>query len=538
MTGLIESTGRFRVRLDAEDLEEIEARPKRRVRLGTDVAELSQAAYAKPLVDTAGKPLIVPNRDLMGRITPEELAYALPGGLAKLAYPKWMYAPYIRYVENRILPIIQGNKSIYLMFSAPPRHGKTQFISKVLPAWYLGRNPDKRVLLVTYNTEFSKQQGRAARNIFEQFGPTVFNLKVAMDSSSASHWDIEGHQGGMEAVGAEGSIMGKGADLLIIDDPLKGFEAAMSETILQRVWEWFLTDVYSRLEPGASVIIVMTRWTLLDLIGRIEARRIETQEEVDAGEEEIVAFDEFERINFPALATDDNDVLGRLTGQALFPQRYPAERLLKIRRNMDTYWWEALYQGNPVPLSGTMIDIKWLTGTGRQYVEEMVRNQFEMIVISTDTANKDTELADFSVFGVWGIREDRYYLLDLIRDKMEFPELLGTAKALLEQWDPTFFLIEDKGSGTNLIQMLRNEGVDCVRPIDPGSESKIIRMSSETPAMRVGKVKTPKDASWLEPYLLEARSFPRGKKDQMDMTSQFLRFMRENSSGIKMWTFQ
>lgn len=525
MTVSLLPSGKLRVRLDGAAAPLAHEIPKRRTRM--------DGGDNRTIITRPG--LYVPDMDKRGTITPEELAFALPGGLARLAYPKWMYAPYIRYIENRILPIVSGEKSIYLMFSAPPRHGKTQFISKVLPAWYLGRNPDKRVILITYNTEYSKQQGRAARNIFEKFGQRVFGLKVAMDSSSASHWDIEGHEGGMEAIGSEGAVMGKGAHLLIIDDPLKGFEAAMSELILQRTWEWFLTDVYSRLEPGASVIIVMTRWTLLDIIGRIEERRAQTQEEVDAGEEELVAFEDFERINFPALATEDNDVLGRLKGQALFPQRYGADRLAKIKRNMDTFWWEALYQGNPVPLSGTMINIEWFKGTGRQYTEMPVRHKFEMVVISSDTANKDTELADYSVFGVWGLLEGQYYLLDVIRDKLEFPGLLSTSHMLIEQWHPDFFLIEDKGSGTNLIQVLMAEGVEMVRPIDPGSESKIIRMSAETPSIRVGKVRVPKEASWLDTYLLEARSFPRGKKDQMDMTSQFLRFMRDASTGIRMW---
>jgi predicted phage terminase large subunit-like protein len=506
---------------------------KRRVRLNDGPGAITPAQSLKG--PSAG--LLGPstgNLKAAANITPETLAFALPGGLAKLAYPRWMYAPYIQYIEDRLLPVVTGEKQIFLMFSAPPRHGKTQFISKVLPAWYLGRRPNNRVLLVTYNTDFSKQQGRTARNIFEKFGQQVFGLKVAQDSSSSSHWDIAGHEGGMEAVGAEGSITGKGAHLLIIDDPLKGFEAAMSESTLQRVWEWFITDVYTRLEPGASVIIVMTRWTLYDLIGRIREKQRETAEGKESGEDIEVSFEGWETINFPALATSEDDILGRKPGQALFPQRYSEKDLKRIKSNMDTFWWEALFQGNPVPLSGTMIDINWFKGTGRQYTELLTRDKFEMVIISTDTANKDTELADYTVYGIWGVLDGFYYLLDVVRAKMEFPELLATSKALNAQWRPDFFLIEDKGSGTNLIQVLRAE-IDCIRPIDPGSESKILRMSAETPSMRAGKVRLPKDASWLENYLLEARSFPRGKKDQMDMTSQFLRFMRENSSGIQMW---
>jgi len=471
-----------------------------------------------------------PASQLANSLTPEALAYALPGGLAKLAYPKWIYNPFIRDVENRILRIAEG-KAINVMFSAPPRHGKTTFIDRVLPAWYLGRFPDNRVLLITYQDGFSRTQSRHARNIFKRLGRDVFGLEVADDTQAANAWDIKGHEGGMEAVGAGGAITGKGAHLLIVDDLIKGREQAINERILEEHWEWFLTDVLSRLEPGASVVIIMTRWTRSDLIGHVLAKQEEGIEN-NVGEE--IAFDDWEYYNYPAIAVE-KDVLGRSPGQALFPQRYDEKALLTIKaRQKDEYWWEALYQGNPVPMTGDIIDV---SGFKRRYKNDdpPPREAFDMVIVSTDTAIKDTELADYTVFGVWGIKSDGYYLLDIIREKMTYPRLLETSNILNRLWRPEFFLIEDKGSGSSLIQDLRQDGTINVWPIDPGSESKVLRMQAETPVIKSGMIVLPDEASWKEDFLLECRSFPRGKKDQVDMLSQFLKFMRQSSTGVQMW---
>ncbi len=271
-------------------------------------------------------------------LTPEALGFALPAGLAKLAYPKFIYNPFIRDVENRLLKLADG-KEISIMFSAPPRHGKTLFISRVLPAWFLGRFPDKRVLLVTYQDGFSRTQSRHARNILKAFGNSVFGVNVSDDTSAANAWDIQGHEGGMEAVGAGGAITGKGADLLIVDDLIKGRQQALNENMLEEMWEWFLTDVLSRLEPGASVLIIMTRWTLSDTIGKILDKQ---KEELEGDiEDEDMSFSDFEYYNYPALAVEA-DILGRLPGQALFPQRWDEQKLRKRKARNDDYWWEAL----------------------------------------------------------------------------------------------------------------------------------------------------------------------------------------------------
>lgn len=412
-----------------------------------------------------------------------------------------------------------------------PTHN-TMFISRVLPAWYLGRNPDNRVLLVTYQDVFSRTQSRHARNIFKRYAPEVFGVRVADDTQAANAWDVAEHEGGMEAVGAGGAITGKGAHLLIVDDIVKGREQAMNESILEDRWEWFLTDVLSRLEPGASVIILMTRWSQSDIIGQVLRKKEEELE--NPGDPDEVGFSDWEFHNYPALAVK-GDILGRKVGEALFPKRYDEKHLKRIKsRWNDDYWWEALYQGNPVPMKGDIIDV---TGFKRKYDTKNPpkRTEFDMVLISTDTAIKDTEIADYTVFGVWGIKQDGYYLLDVMRDKITYPKLVETAQALNRLWLPEFFLIEDKGSGSSLIQELRQDFTINVWPIDPGNESKVIRMMAETTTIKSGMVVLPDEASWKDDFLLECRSFPRGKKDQIDMLSQALKFLRQNSSGIQMF---
>lgn len=463
---------------------------------------------------------------MVDAINPESLAYSLPGGLAKLSYPKWIYGPHLRYVEDLILRIFNG-ESIKVMVSMPPRHGKSLFLSRVFPAFFLGRFPDRRVMLITHSTDFSKGHSRFARNIIANFGEKVFGVKLSRETSSAGEWDVveKGRKtatlGGMEALGAESSVMGKGAHLLLIDDIVKGFEMASNVTLMDKQWTWFLADVYPRLEPDASVIIVSTRWTGYDVIGRIRK-----------AQQEDGMFEDWFTINFPALA-GEKDILGRRPGQALFPKRWNEKQLSQIKKHMDPLWWESQYQGNPLPAKGGIIDTDWF----KRYDTPPDKNDSEFIIISADTATKETEISDYTVIGIWFVHDHRYYLIDLIREKMDYPKLKETMKGLQGVWFPDFILIEDKGSGSSLIQDLRDEPEMNVRPIDTGNENKVLRLQAETPILRSGKVCIPEHSSWLDDFLLEMRAFPRGRKDQADMLSQFLKFMRKESRGIQMWSF-
>ncbi len=417
--------------------------------------------------------------------------------------------------------MVDAEDGIYLVGkNLNPTHN-TMFLSRVLPAFFLGRFPDTRVMLITHHTDFSRTQSRVARNIIDAFGKTVFDIEISPDTASAGEWDIAGGQGGMEALGAGGSVMGKGANLLLMDDLVKGIEMASNVGLMEKQWEWFKTDVYPRLEPGASAIIIMTRWTTYDIIGMIEA---------EIKEDPTGPFDDWETINFPAYAIED-DVLGRAVGEPLFPERINKKMLDRIKGVSNDHWFEAMYQGNPVPAKGDIIDTDWIG----EYEKPPNRRKLEMLIISADTAQKETEIADFTAIGIWGILDGQYYLLDLIRDKMIYPALIAQCRALNEYWKADFFLIEDKGSGQSLVQELQNEDGFNIVGIDPGNENKVLRLMAETPSLRAGKVLFPKEASWLDHALLELRAFPRGKKDIADQLSQFLKFMRKDSNKLEMW---
>ncbi len=232
-----------------------------------------------------------------------------------------------------------------LIVTMPPRHGKSMLTSHFFPAWFLGTYPDKRVLLAGYEAEFASSWGRKARDVLEEYGPSVFGVKVRKDSAAANRWDIEGHDGGMMTAGVGGPLTGKGANLLIIDDPVKNSEEASSPVIRQRTWDWFVSSAYTRLEPGGAVVLVQTRWNEDDLAGRLLAQ-------ASAGGER------WELLRLPALA-EKGDILGRAEGEALWPERYNVEALESIQRTMSAHWFGALYQQRPAPVEGGLFQPAW-----------------------------------------------------------------------------------------------------------------------------------------------------------------------------------
>lgn len=229
-----------------------------------------------------------------------------------------------------------------ILLTVPPRHGKSELTSKYFPAWYLGWKPDNRVMLCSYEADFASGWGRKARGVLEEYGPGM-NVLVAKDSSAANRWDIAGRDGGMVTAGVGGPITGKGGHLLIIDDPIKNYEEAHSPTIREKVWDWFTSTAYTRLEPGGSVIVIQTRWHEDDLTGRILKR---------------LTHEKWKLIRLPALAEED-DPLGRKPGEALWPARFDEKKLDAIRRTLGSYQWSALYQQNPTPREGGFFRREW-----------------------------------------------------------------------------------------------------------------------------------------------------------------------------------
>lgn len=418
----------------------------------------------------------------------------------------WKGWNYLRYAGRRIaLACVMGGGRI--IFSVPPRHGKSELISKHTPAWFLDMWPVEHVILTTYESDFAASWGRKTRDLV--MASDKVRTRVNQKISATQNWEtMEG--GGMITAGVGGPITGKGGKLIIIDDPIKNWQEAQSPTIRKNIIDWFNSTVYPRAEPGATIILLMTRWHENDLAGYLE------------NEHE----DNWEVIKFPAIAEKD-DVLGRKEGEALCPDRFDLEALARIQKAIGSYLWAGLYQQRPSPEGGGIIKREWFTGNEYDQLPKM-----EKIIQSWDTAFKKGKKTARSCCETWGKGKDGYYLINVWKDKVEYPELKRMASALYEKEKPSIMLIEDEASGQSLTQELKRgidgngrlpvKGIPCSE-----GEGKIVRARLVSPLIEAGMVHVPKHASWLADFLDEVVSFPTGDyADQVDSMTQALKYLR------------
>lgn len=271
---------------------------------------------------------------LLSITSPAAFATAVSNG-------KWKMARHLAYLDRAIMESIQlaeAGQRDGLIVSMPPQNGKSEICSKYLPAWYVGTYPERRVILASYEADFASSWGRKARDLLEEHGD-LFGVKVSKRSSAANRWDIEGHDGGMVTAGVGGPITGKGASLMIVDDPIKGDEEARSARHRQKQWEWWQSVATTRMRPGGLIVVVQTRWHRDDLTGRI-------QDQARTNGQRWLT------VKLPALA-EDNDPLGRAPGEALWPEVYSREFLERSKATRTTYYWRALYQQDPQAEGGT-----------------------------------------------------------------------------------------------------------------------------------------------------------------------------------------
>ncbi|MGE5194927.1 MAG: phage terminase large subunit [Deltaproteobacteria bacterium] len=243
-------------------------------------------------------------------------------------------APHLAAIDRAIIETILGRTEPILVIEAPPRHGKSELVSRYLPAWFLGVFPDRRVMLAGYGAGFARSWGRKARALLLEHGRAWFGVEVSRDERAASEWGLRGREGGMVTAGVGGPLTGRGAHLFVVDDPIKNAEQAQSRIIRDNHWDWWQSTASTRIEPGGCAIIIATRWHYDDLSGRLI-------QAAEAGEGAPVR-----RLRLPAIA-EENDPLGRAPGEALWPARWPIERLEKTRLQKDAAWWQAMYQQRP-----------------------------------------------------------------------------------------------------------------------------------------------------------------------------------------------
>lgn len=397
-----------------------------------------------------------------------------------------------------------------LIITMPPRHGKSELCSKYFPAWYLGNFPDRRIILTSYEATFAASWGRKARDVFEEVGLALFDKTVSQVSGAAAAWDIQGHQGGMNTAGVGGPITGKGAHVLIIDDPIKNQDDARSETIRTTAKNWYMSTAYTRLEaePEGAIILIMTRWHEDDLAGWL----------LKLAEDDPEA-DQWEVFNLPAIAEETRDKQGRLVpdaigrepGEALWPKRFPIERLQRIKRSLEmgAFWFSAMYQQRPQPATGSIWKLPWFK------VADGLPTSYDSMVQAWDTAQKQNELNDYSACATVGMKTNTAYVLNVYRARLDSPNLLRAIKEQYRLWRPQIIVIEDASSGTSAYQTLKKESKLPVVLQSTQGKDKVARANIVTPYVEGGRVLFAPGA-WYSDLVAELLSFPLGTHDDMN----------------------
>lgn len=386
-----------------------------------------------------------------------------------------------------------------LMVFLPPRHGKSWLVSQYFPAWYLGMFPDKRVILTAYEADFAATWGRRARDVLNEYGHSVFGVEVNNKSSAANRWDIKNQDGGMVTAGVDGPITGKGADILVIDDPVKNYEAANSQTYRDKSWEWYQSTAYTRLEPDGAIILIMTRWHEDDLAGRLINNM-----QMDSGEQ-------WDVINLPAIA-EENDMLGRKPGEPLWPRRYGLRELQRIKYTIGSYWWSSQYQQQPQPPGGGLLKRNWI----KYYQPNELPDIDELDIYQAwDLAISTKETADYTVCTTVGVSdENQIYVLDWYRERIDFPTQVKMVEKLAQKYDPQQIGIENNAYQQALPQQLKETSILPIKEVNR-TKDKVTRILSGFVHFENGKVLLPDKKSELENFINEYVYFPHGKHDDM-----------------------
>lgn len=437
--------------------------------------------------------------------------------------PRYLPARHLKFLAKHLMRIHRGECK-RLLVSMPPRHGKTLLTSRYFLGWWLGTHPADRVITTTYQARLVQRWSRNIRNDLARHGPAVFGV-AASTRAAADDWDLlpmrertdeeEPVEGGVSAVGTGGALTGKGAHLLNCDDLVKGSEDVRNVTVRDHMWEWFEQDLMTRLEPDGAAIVTMTRWHPDDIPGRI----IKSQE---AGNP--IGGESWEIINLAALAGED-DPLGRAPGESLWEERWPRAKLERMKRGMSPYAWSALFDGRPVPAEGGIFKKHWFSyfeETGGHFVGHETRVHAQSLVrfVTFDPAFSKKTSADHSAIGGWALdmRNNRLYLLKVVRDRFTPKELAGALRAMMSDIGATLCYGERNNLKENSMKIVR-EAVP-LREIQPNTD-KVARAMPATAHFSDGRLLFRRNAPWL-PLLEEellAFSPDVSVDDQVDMVS-------------------
>lgn len=346
---------------------------------------------------------------------------------------------------------VRERKSPRLIICLPPRHGKSELTTKKFPAWVLGNNPDWEMIIASYSSDLAEEFSRICRNTFAEH-QDKFKEKLAKDSNSVKEWGLEYRRGKLVATGVGGAATGKGAHIAIIDDPIKNREDAQSGLKRQRVIDWYKSTIRTRLAPGGGLIVIQTRWHDQDLAGFLMS-------EMEAGEGE-----HFDTIILPAIA-EEGDLLEREVGEPLWPERFPVESLDDLKKAVGRLEWDSLYQQKPALEGGGMFKSEFFQYF-RLVDKAIVRDDGERVALedcrifqTADTAMKVAKQNDDTGIGTFALdKKGNLYLLNMFLDKIEIPDQYKKIKELHKEWGAQFSAVEDKQSGTGILQEAMREG--------------------------------------------------------------------------------
>jgi len=423
----------------------------------------------------------------------------------KHVWPEFIEGSHHKIVAEKFNQLAEG-KLKRLIINMPPRHTKSEFASFLLPAWMVGRNPKLKIIQSTNTTELSVRFGRKAKALIDsQEYQSVFKTRLREDSQAAGKWETQGG-GEYYAAGVGSAITGRGADLLIIDDP-HSEQDAMNKEAMDRAYEWYTSGPRQRLQPGGAIILVMTRWNTKDLTGRL----LGAQREPKA--------DQWDVVEFPAILPSN---------KPLWPEYWKLEELEGVKASVSLQKWNAQYMQNPTSEEGAILKREWWQIWDKDWIPAL-----KHVIQSYDTAFSKKENADYSAITTWGVfyeTDDRpasLILLDAKKGRYDFPELKQVAFEQWKYWDPDTVIVEAKASGQPLTDELRKMGIPVVNFSPSKGNDKHTRVNSVAPLFESGMIWAP-EQEFAEEVIEECAAFPFGEHDDLvDSTTQAIMRFRQ-----------
>jgi len=422
----------------------------------------------------------------------------------KRVWPEFIEGSHHKKIAEKFNDLANG-KIKRLIINMPPRHTKSEFASFLLPAWMIGRKPNLKIIQSTHTTELAVRFGRKAKTLMDMPEyKEIFLTRLREDSQAAGKWETE--QGGeYYAAGVGSAITGRGADLLIIDDP-HSEQDALNVDALERAFEWYTSGPRQRLQPGGAIVLVMTRWNTKDLTGSL------------LRESGNIKSDKWELIEFPAILP---------SGKPVWPEFWKLEELEGVKASISLQKWNAQWMQNPTSEEGAIIKREWWRKWERDFIPPL-----QHVIQSYDTAFLKKESADYSAITTWGVfynNEDsgpQLILLDAVKDRFEFPELRRIAYQQYQYWQPETVLVEAKASGLPLTYELRKMGIPVINYTPSKGNDKHTRVNSVAPLFESGQIWAPVDKEFAQEVIEECAAFPYGDHDDLvdSMTQAVMRF--------------